>query len=209
MAQKSTSQRGATAGDRRGTSTTGTRSGAARSATAKTASARSASARSGSASRATSARTASTARATSVRSKSASTSRRRAAAPARRGPRTSPKWVPLIVVAIVAAIGWTMWPALKLEYQTSRNFAGLQQQYQDLKTRNASMEAQVAQLKTPQGVEQAARENLGLVKAGEHAYVVMQSGASTATPSVAASTTTDPRPAWQVVLDFVFGVPSR
>jgi hypothetical protein len=112
-------------------------------------------------------------------------------------------------VAIVAAIGWTMWPALKLEYQTSRNFAGLEQQYRDLKTRNASMEAQVAELKTPQGVENAARENLGLVKAGEHAYVVMESGASTATPSVAASITPDARPAWQVVLDFVFGVNSR
>jgi Septum formation initiator len=113
------------------------------------------------------------------------------------------------VVAIVAAIGWTMWPALKLEYQTSRNFAGLEQQYKDLKTRNASMEAQVAELKTPQGVEDAARENLGLVKAGEHAYVVMESGASTATPSAAASITPDARPAWQVVLDFVFGVDQR
>jgi hypothetical protein len=102
-----------------------------------------------------------------------------------------------------------MWPALKLEYQTSRNYAGLQQQYQDLKSRNASMEAQVAELKTPAGIEKAARENLGFVKAGEHAYVVMQSGAPTATPSVAASTTADARPAWQVVLDFVFGVPSR
>lgn len=121
----------------------------------------------------------------------------------------SSKWVPLIVVAIVVAVGWTMWPALKLEYQTSRNYVGLQQQYKDLKTRNASMEAQVAELKTPQGVEKAARENLGFVKAGEHAYVVMQSGAPTATPSSVASAAADSRPAWQVVLDLVFGVPSR
>jgi cell division protein FtsB len=195
MAQKSTSQHGATAGGRRGTPRAGTRSGAARATTSKT-------------SRSTSAtRSASSTRKAAARGSSASSKRR--PAPARRGPRTSPKWVPLIVVAIVAAIGWTMWPALKLEYQTSRNFAGLQQQYKDLKTRNASMEAQVAELKTPQGVEKAARENLGFVKEGEHAYVVMESGASTATPSVPASTTAEPRPAWQVVLDFVFGVPPR
>lgn len=197
MTQKSTSQHGATAGGRRGTSTTGTRSGAARSTASR---------------KASTPKAKSAVRSSTTRGRvttSSSSSRRRPSAAARRRPRTSSKWVPLIVVVIVVAVGWTMWPALKLEYQTSRNYVGLQRQYKDLKTRNASMEAQVAELKTPQGVEKAARENLGFVKAGEHAYVVMESGAPTTTPSAAASATVDARPAWQVVLDLVFGVPSR
>lgn len=113
--------------------------------------------------------------------------------------------VPLAVIASLALLAWVLYPALRLQYVTSRRVAGLEMQYDTLRKRNASLRAEVAQLKEPEGIEQAARQSLGLAKAGEHVYVVMPSVASTA-QAEAGPSPKDERTAVQIVLDAVFGV---
>ena len=104
---------------------------------------------------------------------------------------------------------WTLYPVLRLQYQQQREKTTLEQELAGLKDRNETLRAQVDRLKTPEGVEEAARENLGLVKEGEQVYVVTD-GQTTRAPapevgaqtrSVAASEAT----VWTKVLDAVFG----
>jgi len=101
-------------------------------------------------------------------------------------------------------LGWALYPALRLQYQTGRRVAGLEQQYDSLRQRNAQLRSQVADLQTPQGVEHEA-EKLGLAKQGEHVYVVVGAKPTTSPAEATASKTSD-RSAVQVILDAVFGV---
>jgi cell division protein FtsL len=117
--------------------------------------------------------------------------------------------VPVAIVALIVVLAWSLYPAFRLQYQASRSLAGIEQQSADLKARNAALRAQVAALKTPQGVEKAAREALGYAKKGDHAYVVVSGQAtSTATGGVASASvagSADPS-LWQLALDALFGV---
>jgi len=110
---------------------------------------------------------------------------------------------------LLVVLAWSLYPALRLQYQASRSLAGIEQQSAELKTRNAALRAQVAALKTPQGVEKAAREALGYAKKGDHAYVVVSGGTtSTATSGLAtasAAGSADPS-LWQLAMDALFGV---
>jgi hypothetical protein len=118
---------------------------------------------------------------------------------------------PLFWGAIVGAfliVGW-LYPMVKLHYREQRQLSSIKAEYQAVKSRNATLRKQIQRLKTPQGVEQAARESLGLVNKGENAYVVMEPGAKkpSATTSVTAAPTrasaaTDPV---TLLLDAVFG----
>lgn len=117
--------------------------------------------------------------------------------------------VPIAVLGAVVLLVWSMYPALKVQYETSRRLAGLQQQYQDLSAKNQTLRAQVADLKTPEGVEKAARENLGLVRPGENLYVVIPAAAASGNPPAAASSSppgSDSRDAVTAFLDAIFGV---
>jgi hypothetical protein len=111
-------------------------------------------------------------------------------------------------VALVLVLGWALYPAMKLQYQTSRRAQGLEQQYASLRARNAALSAEVAALKTPQGVEKAAREKLGYAKTGENVLVVLPDGSTgTVTATAAASIAGTPDPSIvQTVLDAIFGV---
>lgn len=128
----------------------------------------------------------------------------------RRTTRTRPAgpWVPVIVLAVVAVLGWSLYPAIRLEYQASRRMAGLEQQRTDLERRNAALRAQVAELKTPAGVEKAAREGLGYTKQGENAYIVMPSTSPTGTtrPKTTTTASVGSTSLLQTVLDAIFGV---
>ncbi len=104
---------------------------------------------------------------------------------------------------------WTLYPVLRLQYQQQREKASLEQELAGLKDRNQTLRAQVDRLKTPAGVEEAARESLGLVKKGERVYIVTD-GETTRPPepqvgeqtrSITASETS----VWTKVLDAVFG----
>jgi hypothetical protein len=110
-------------------------------------------------------------------------------------------------VALVAVLGWGLYPAMRLQYQTARRAAGLEEQYRSLRDRNATLSAEVAELKTPEGVEKAAREKLGYTKTGENVYVVIPDGSTPSSGVATASTTADSSGSvLQAVLDAIFGV---
>jgi cell division protein FtsB len=98
-----------------------------------------------------------------------------------------------------------VYPALRVQSETSRRVGVLQAEYDTLRDKNVLLRAQVADLKTPEGVERAAREDLGLVLPGENVYVVVPSAAASdpATAETAsADVSTDPLTA---LLDTLFG----
>jgi hypothetical protein len=98
---------------------------------------------------------------------------------------------------------------MKLQYQTSRRAQGLEQQYASLRARNTALSAEVAALKTPEGVEKAAREKLGYTKTGENVYVVIPDGSIAASGVTTAPTTGASASSMvQTVLDAIFGVGS-
>lgn len=134
--------------------------------------------------------------------------RSRAAAPKSRALALRPAgpWVPVIVVVLVVVLAWSLYPALRLQYQTSRRAAGLEQQYQALRQRNQKLSAEVAALKTPAGVEKAARETLGYTKRGDNVYVVIPDGSGGTTSATAASVAGGQSSLIQTLLDAIFGV---
>jgi cell division protein FtsL len=99
-----------------------------------------------------------------------------------------------------------MYPALKVQYQASRDVAGLEREYRDLQDRNDTLRAEVADLKTPEGVERVARESLGFARAGENVYVVMPSKGATAQASATEGGSTSSPDPITALLDAVFGV---
>lgn len=140
------------------------------------------------------------------RSRAASSRTRTTASRARRSLPAGP-WVPVAIVTLVLVLGWVMYPAVRLQYQASRRVAGLEQQYNSLKQRNNTLRTQVAALKTPQGIEKAAREDLGYAKSGEHVYIVMPpSKSASAKAAVSQTQVSSGSSVLQKVLDAVFGV---
>ena len=140
--------------------------------------------------------------------KSAPPSRGRSTSARTRAQRPSGPIVPIAIIGLLILLVWSLYPALKLQYQASRSLAGVEQQSAALSAHNAALRAQVAALKTPQGVEKAAREALGYAKKGDHAYVVLPSGQATSgAGTVAASVTgTSGASLLQQILDALFGV---
>ncbi len=165
-----------------------------------------------------------------VRTSPASRSRASAASaskPARKKPRTSSakksvrraagfdRWwtIPAAVVVALAVFAWTYYPVVRVQYRETREHARLSVELQNLKERNQRLRTQVERLKTPEGVEDYARSQLGLVKKGEHRVVVVDQGASTQPPAQPAvlridsdETTAAPVGPWTAFLDLVFGV---
>lgn len=181
--------------------TTSTQRGASR-RTASTTASRGGAARRGSAS----ARTSSAKRGSKSPARTGAKVRRTPAAGRVRLQPAGP-WMPVAAIVLVVVLGWSLYPALKLQYQTSRRAAGLEQQYESLRKRNAALSAEVAALKTPEGVEKAAREKLGYAKSGENVYVVIPDGSKGAsdvtTASMAGGSGTS---LIQSILDVIFGV---
>lgn len=140
-----------------------------------------------------------------------SSSRRTATrqAPARRQ-RTDHRALTVILIASVVVATWILYPVVRLQYQQQREKTSLEQELAGLQERNASLRAQVDRLKTPAGVEEVARESLGLVKEGEQMYVVTE-GEPTRTPAPdvsdqTRSVTASEAGVWTEVLDILFGV---
>ena len=124
--------------------------------------------------------------------------------------------LPVLVVAAVVLFVVTYYPVARVQYMETRQRAQLRAELGALQTRNARLGTQVARLKTPEGVEDYARSQLGMVKQGEHVVVVSdgssQPGLSTAANSAApqidtsAETTAGPSGPWTAFLDSVFKV---
>jgi len=102
---------------------------------------------------------------------------------------------------------------MRTHYLEQRNLASLQAEYASVRSRNDALRKQVERLKTPAGIEEAARESLGLVLKGESAYVVIDPGAgkpgtsttsaSLALPASVTPTSSDPL---TTLLDGIFGL---
>lgn len=109
-----------------------------------------------------------------------------------------------VIVALVLA-AWWVYPTFRLQYEHQREVETLENELGDLKERNEQLRDEVDGLKTPEGVEQLARESLGLAKPGEQVYVVTGSVA-TETSATADASEGDGQPLWQRALDALFGL---
>lgn len=89
-----------------------------------------------------------------------------------------PRWV---VLAAATAIGISVFGAfgstLLQVYRLEREAAQLAQHQRDLEEQNAQLRAEIQALHTPEYVEKLAREQLGLVKPGEVAFLIVQTPA--------------------------------
>jgi cell division protein FtsB len=122
----------------------------------------------------------------------------------------------VLAAAVLAALAFTIWgfyPVARVQYREERERARLRAELASLHARNERLGKQVARLRTPEGVEDLARENLGLAKQGEQVGVVLDSSAGTATSSASKvpdidtdEPVTAPSGPWTPVLDMVFGV---
>ncbi len=97
-----------------------------------------------------------------------------------------------------------VYPVLRIQYQHERELQTLQSELDGLQSRNEDLREQVDELKTPEGVEQLARESLGMVKPGEQAYVVTGGEMGESSATVLAQQSAE-APFWQRALDVLFG----
>lgn len=109
------------------------------------------------------------------------------------------------MIAVVLIAAWSVYPVFKLQYEHRREVRTLEVELASLKERNGELRQEVDQLKTPEGVEEVARETLGLVKPGEQAYVVT-GGASEEATTTAEGSEEQKTPLWQSMLDALFGL---
>ena len=124
--------------------------------------------------------------------------------------------LPIFVVAAVALFVATYYPVARVQYMETRQRAQLQAELDALQTRNARLNTMVANLKTPEGVEDYARSQLGMVKQGEHVVVVTDGSGAVTTPTPTAAgmpplemssvTTVGPSGPWTAFWDSVFKV---
>lgn len=108
---------------------------------------------------------------------------------------------------VIAA--WSFYPVARLQYSEEREQARLEAELEGLQERNSELREQVDRLKTPEGVEEVARESLGMVKEGENLVVIVDGTESEARPVTEPETDVIPEPDpswWQRVLDTVFGI---
>jgi uncharacterized protein YlxW (UPF0749 family) len=113
----------------------------------------------------------------------------------------------------LVVFAWTYYPVVRVQYRETREQARLSAELQTLQARNERLRKQVERLKTPEGVEDYARSQLGLVKKGEHRVVVVDRNSGARAPAQPAvlridsdETTAAPVGPWTAFLDLVFGV---
>lgn len=117
--------------------------------------------------------------------------------------------VPAGIVAALLVFAWLYYPVVRVQYRETRERARLETELASLEARNDRLQEQVDKLKTPEGVEDYARSQLGLVKAGENAVVVVDGTAekkTTTSPDIEDPSAEDPVGPWTAFLDLVFGV---
>lgn len=160
-----------------------------------------------------------TSRASTRSSKTSATSRTRKSpsrAPSRK-PKKNARRRPLITAAVVVAgillFVWAFYPVASVSYRETREARRLSAELQALKSRNERLRTQVDKLRTPAGVEDYARSELGMVKKGEHVAVVVDENSGAEASRAAAApeidsdqSVTQPVGPWTALLDLVFGV---
>jgi cell division protein FtsL len=108
--------------------------------------------------------------------------------------------VPLLLYALVA----TGQKAVD-NYRLNREADALRTEILDLRADNIQLQRQIEQARTDTAIETVARQQLGLIKPGDHPVILV---APSAPPSAAPPTpapTPPPPPAWRQWWDYLFG----
>ena len=110
--------------------------------------------------------------------------------------------VPLLLYALVA----TGQKAVE-NYQLNQQADALRAEVVNLRSHNVELQQQIEQARSDTAIETIAREQLGLIKQGDHAVVVVaQSARATQqTAAPAPAPTPAPKPTWRQWLDYLFG----
>jgi cell division protein FtsL len=108
--------------------------------------------------------------------------------------------VPLVLYALVA-IGQK---ALE-NYQLNQQADALRAEVVSLRTRNVELQQQIEQARTDTAIETIAREQLGLIKPGDHPIVVVAQQNQPAPPPSAQAPAPPARPTWRQWWDYLFG----
>lgn len=100
---------------------------------------------------------------------------RRLTLPPRATRRLVPRWAgPAVAVAVcgalVLAFGGAYWDG----YQLRRDAVRLARERDELRTQNAQLREEIRLLNTPEYIERLAREQLGLVRPGEIAVILVR-----------------------------------
>lgn len=89
--------------------------------------------------------------------------------------RRVPRWVVVGTTATVLAILTVVFGSTFVQvYRLEREAARMEQLKRDLEEQNAQLREEIKLLHTPQYIEKLAREQLGLVKPGEIALLIVQ-----------------------------------
>jgi cell division protein FtsL len=113
--------------------------------------------------------------------------------------------VPLLLYALVA----TGQKAID-NYQLNQQADGLRAQVVSLRAQNLQLQQDIEQARTDSAIETIAREQLGLIKPGDHPVVLVTQSGRTA-PAPAAQSAAQPapaqdlRPPWRQWWDYLFG----
>jgi len=110
---------------------------------------------------------------------------RRLYAPPGSSRRAVPRWLgPLVVLSVVVVVAVVFGGAYWDTYQIKREAARLVRERDDLRRQNAQLREEIRLLNTPEYVERIAREQLGLVKPGEVAVILVAPSPTPAEPAV-------------------------
>jgi cell division protein FtsB len=136
-------------------------------------------------------------------------------AAAKKREATAHRWwlLPLVVIAVVSLFVAGYYPVARVQYRETRERSRLQAELDAIRARNGRLRTDVARLKTPEGVEDYARLQLGMVKRGEHQVVVVDGTEATQTllargvPEIDSQEAVKPPVGqWTAFLDAIFGV---
>jgi cell division protein DivIC len=108
--------------------------------------------------------------------------------------------VPLLLYTLVA----TGQKAIE-NYRLNRDADALRTEILGLRTENIQLQQQIEQARTDTAIETIAREQLGLIKPGDHPVVLVPQSAPASTAAPTPAPTTPPPPAWRQWWDYLFG----
>jgi cell division protein FtsL len=108
--------------------------------------------------------------------------------------------VPLLLYALIA----TGQKALD-NYRLNHDADTLRAEIVGLRAENIHLQQQIEQARTDTAIETIAREQLGLIKPGDHPLVLVPQATQAATAPTAAPAPPPPAPAWRQWWDYLFG----
>lgn len=124
---------------------------------------------------------------------------RRLELPPRASRRLVQRWVgPAVAMAACAALILAFGSAYWDGYQLRRGAAGLARERDELRLQNAQLREEIRLLNTPEHIERLAREQLGLVRPGEIAVILVKPAPAPVLPAPAQPRreAEEPRPWW-------------